>query len=115
MNHIRNLRLIGLAESISYIVLLLIAMPLKYYMDMPLAVRYTGWIHGILFMAYVAAVFMAIRPMRWNWFSVLLALAASLLPFGPFLFDRQLRRRQEELAAIVFATQDTPGKNSDLN
>lgn len=99
MNSIKNLRLIGLAEGISFLVLLLIAMPLKYYMNMPLAVKYTGWIHGILFMAYIVAVFMAIKPMRWNWFSVLVALTASLLPMGPFLLDKGLKKRQEELSA----------------
>lgn len=100
MKHIKNLRLIGIAEGISFLVLLLIAMPLKYYMDMPLAVRYTGWVHGILFMAYIAAVFMAIKPMRWNWVSVLMALGASLLPLGPFLLDKDLKKRQEELRAV---------------
>jgi integral membrane protein len=98
-NTIKNLRIIGISEGISFLVLLLIAMPMKYMMDIPEAVKFTGWVHGVLFIAYVAAVFLSIRAMRWNWFSVLVALGASLLPFGTFVLDKSLKRRQAELAA----------------
>jgi integral membrane protein len=94
---IRNLRIVGISEGISFLVLLLIAMPLKYFMGMPLAVKYVGWIHGILFIAYILAVFFSIKAMRWGWFAVLVALAASLLPFGTFALDKQLKKRQQEL------------------
>jgi integral membrane protein len=94
---IKNLRVIGIAEGISFLVLLLIAMPIKYFLGVPEVVKYVGWIHGVLFMAYVVAVFLAIRAMRWNLFSVLVALAASLVPVGTFLLDKQLKRRQDEL------------------
>lgn len=96
---VKNLRIIGISEGISFLVLLLIAMPMKYMMDMPEAVKFTGWVHGVLFIAYVAAVLLSIRAMRWNWFSVLVALGASLLPFGTFVLDKSLKRRQAELEA----------------
>jgi integral membrane protein len=94
---ITNLRLIGFIEGVSFLVLLLVAMPLKYFLDFPIAVKVTGWIHGILFILYILAVFMAIKPMRWNWFSVLVALAVSLIPIGTFVLDSSLRRREMEL------------------
>lgn len=100
---VRNLRIVGIAEGISFLVLLLIAMPLKYYMGMPLAVKYVGWAHGVLFIAYVIAVFLAIKAMRWNWFSVLVALGASLLPFGTFVLDKELKKRQAVLASETVA------------
>ena len=96
---IRNLRWVGIAEGISFLVLLMIAMPIKYMLGVPEVVKYVGWAHGILFIAYIIAVLLAIRPMQWNWFQVLVALAASLIPFGTFMLDRQLKRRQLELAA----------------
>lgn len=99
MNSIRNLRWVGIAEGISFLVLLFIAMPIKYMLGIPEVVKYVGWAHGILFIAYIVAVFGAIRAMQWNWFSVLVALAASLVPFGTFVLDRQLKRRQTELQA----------------
>lgn len=95
---IKYFRAIGIAEGISFLVLLLIAMPLKYYMDMPAAVKYTGWIHGLLFIAYVIAVLACARVMRWGLFKVLIALGASLIPFGTFVLDIELKRRQKELA-----------------
>ena len=56
---IEQLRWIGIAEGISYLVLLGIAMPLKYIFDLPLGVKITGWIHGLLFVLYIGAVLKA--------------------------------------------------------
>jgi len=95
---ITNLRFIGIAEGISFLVLLLIAMPLKYFLDLPIAVKVVGWAHGLLFILYIGAVFLAIRSMQWKVFGTLVALAASLVPGGTFILDKSLRRRQEELA-----------------
>src|SRR5262249_53734386 len=106
MQKIKSLRMVGMAEGISFLVLLLIAMPLKYMLGIPEAVKVVGWAHGILFMIYIVAVVMAIKAMQWNWFSVLLALAASVVPAGPFFLDRQLRRREQELNS---------GKTNDLH
>lgn len=97
-NRIKYLRLTGITEGISFLVLLLIAMPLKYYFGWPIAVKIVGWLHGILFIAYIAAVFLAIKAMQWNWFSVLVALAASLIPVGTFVLDSSLKKRQIELS-----------------
>jgi integral membrane protein len=96
-NRVSNLRLIGFIEGVSFLVLLLIAMPLKYYLDFPMAVKITGWIHGVLFILYIAAVFLAMKAMQWSWFSVLVALAASLVPIGTFVLDTSLKRRGREL------------------
>lgn len=98
MSSIRNLRWIGIAEGISFLLLLLIAMPIKYMLGIPEVVKYVGWAHGVLFIAYIVAVFAATRAMQWNWFSVLVALAASLIPIGTFLLDKQLKRRQIEIS-----------------
>jgi integral membrane protein len=94
MNSIRNLRWVGIAEGISFLLLLFIAMPIKYMLGIPEVVKYVGWAHGVLFIAYIIAVFAAMRAMQWNLFWVLVALAASLVPFGTFVLDKQLKRRQ---------------------
>lgn len=96
-SRINNLRVIGFIEGVSFVFLLLIAMPLKYYFDLPIAVKITGWIHGMLFMLYILTVLMAIKAMQWNWFSVLVALAASLIPVGTFVLDKSLKQRLLEL------------------
>jgi integral membrane protein len=97
MKTIRSLRWIGIAEGISFLVLLLIAMPLKYKFGMPLVVKYVGWAHGLLFILYVVAVFAAIRAMNWGFKGVAVALIASLLPAGTFILDKSLRQREQEL------------------
>ncbi|MFM9837828.1 MAG: DUF3817 domain-containing protein [Cyclobacteriaceae bacterium] len=95
---IRFLRFIGITEGISFLVLLLIAMPLKYYFGWPMAVKVVGWMHGVLFITYIGTVLLAIKAMRWNWFNVGVALAASLIPIGTFILDKSWKKREFELA-----------------
>jgi integral membrane protein len=99
MNQIKILRYVAVSEGISFLVLLLVAMPLKYYFGIPDPVKWVGWAHGVLFMAYVALVFLSWNLMRWNFISLALALAASLVPLGPFLLDGQLKRREQEISS----------------
>lgn len=88
-NLIRNRFLwIARIEGISFIVLLFIAMPLKYGFDWPYAVKYVGWAHGILFVAYFAALAQIWAAEKWKFGKVFLAGAASLLPFGTFWFEK---------------------------
>lgn len=95
------LRYVGISEGISFLVLLLIAMPLKYYFGWPMAVSIVGWMHGVLFMAYILAVFLAIKGMRWNWFSTGVALAASFIPAATFVLDKSWKKREEELEGMI--------------
>ncbi len=91
----KRFRWISLLEGISFLVLLLIAMPLKYMWDYPLAVKYVGWAHGILFIIYVYTVFPTAHKLKWKFSRTFFALIASVLPFGPFIFDRNLKRSQQ--------------------
>ena len=99
MKTINALRFIGIAEGISFLVLLLVAMPLKYFVGLPLAVKIVGWAHGVLFMLYIVLVLAAIRPMKWSVMNVLIAWAASLVPTGTFFLDSSLKRRLKELSS----------------
>ena len=94
---IARLRTIGLLEGVSYLVLLGVAMPLKYMAGMPMAVRVTGIAHGVLFMAFVALVIQVAMMARWPWRRVAYALVASIVPFGTFALDRRLRDEQDAL------------------
>jgi integral membrane protein len=73
-----------------------LAMPMKYFYGMPWGVKYFGWVHGVLFVLYVAAVFHAAVLYRWSFLKGFQALLASVIPFGPFFFDAQLVRDQRE-------------------
>ena len=84
---------IGIAEAISFILLLGIAMPLKYMMDMPLMVKYVGWAHGVLFMAYLVSLYLTQEEQDWKLGFSALAFVASLVPFGPFILHRFIPER----------------------
>lgn len=87
-----RLRLLGILEGISFLVLLGVAMPLKYLAGLPQMVRVVGMVHGLLFLLFVGAVAYVAFTMRWPLKRVAGALVASVVPFGPFVLDAHLRR-----------------------
>lgn len=94
---IGRLRAVALVEGISFIMLLGIAMPLKYFAGMPQAVTLAGWLHGMLFIAFCVALTQAHQEGKWSSWRTGTVLIAALLPFGPFVIDGRLR---EEDAAL---------------
>jgi integral membrane protein len=84
-------RKIAVAEGVSYILLVFVAMPLKYWAGIPLAVKYTGWAHGVLFMLYVVLLIMAWLEYKWAFKKAALFGLASLVPFAPFWVDKKLK------------------------
>ncbi|WP_293300127.1 DUF3817 domain-containing protein [Pedobacter sp. UBA4863] len=94
MSSLNLFRKVALAEGISYIVLLFIAMPLKYWADMPLAVKYVGWAHGLLFVLYIACLVMAWQERKWSFGRVIVLFIASLLPFVPFYVEKKLKEEE---------------------
>ncbi|MCB0820941.1 MAG: DUF3817 domain-containing protein [Bacteroidetes bacterium] len=89
---LQRFRIVAIAEGWSFLILLFIAMPLKYAMDLPQAVKYTGWVHGLLFMAYMITLIQVWADRNWKISKVLLAFICSLIPFGTFWLDRRLKR-----------------------
>jgi len=89
---IGRLRVIAFIEGISFLVLLSVAMPLKYFADLPEAVKTFGWIHGLLFVLYLISVAEVAVKRRWSFAQVFGAIVASLIPFGTFALDVRLRR-----------------------
>lgn len=90
--NLRTFCTIALIEGISYLVLLGVAMPLKYLLDMPMAVTVTGWAHGILFMAYAVWLLVCWIKYGWTFKRVVGYFFASLLPVLPFLVEKRLRK-----------------------
>jgi integral membrane protein len=91
---VRWLRWVGYWEGISFLALLGIAMPLKYFAGWPAAVRVVGMAHGVLFIAYVIAALYVARALGWTWRRTALVLVASLAPAGPFIVDARLLRQE---------------------
>ena len=89
---LRNFRIVALAEGISYLLLLFIAMPLKYMMDYPLAVKYVGWAHGLLFIGYMGLLLSCWLTYGWRISRVAFFSFASLVPFLTFIVEKQLKK-----------------------
>lgn len=89
---IDRFRRVALAEGVSFLVLLGIAMPMKYLLDIPLAVKVVGWIHGVLFIWYWVAAVPLFTKLGWNTERVIGLGLASVLPFGTFVMERKWLR-----------------------
>ncbi|MES2660561.1 MAG: DUF3817 domain-containing protein [Verrucomicrobiota bacterium] len=87
-----RMRAVGMLEGVSFLLLMGVAMPLKYFAGMPEAVKYTGWIHGVLFIVYCLAILAALAGGKIPFRHSVLAFVASLIPFGPFIFDAWFAR-----------------------
>ena len=100
---IRQLRHIGLIEGTSTLLLFFVAMPLKYAAGMPKTVSIVGMIHGILFTLYsivlIRAALLLDRPFDWS----AKVFVAAIVPFGPFVIERGLRREEEALRNFIDA------------
>ncbi len=83
---------IGFAEGVSFLILLFIAMPLKYVFGMPMPVRVFGMIHGVLFVGFVVALVKATLEYNWSFKKALIGFLLSFLPFGTFYLDRILKK-----------------------
>lgn len=91
---ITHFRGIAFAEGISFLALLGIAMPLKYFANTPEAVKVVGWAHGVLFLVYVAALLQVGLARRWSLGKMTLLFVSSLLPAGPFVADAHIIRSE---------------------
>lgn len=98
--NIKTLRLVGLFEGISFLLLLFIAMPVKYMMDNPILVKYVGMGHGVLFVLFLVVLFAVCEKQKWSLSMFLMGLIASILPFGPFLFDLKLKKLEQPVAEL---------------
>lgn len=84
-------RIIGFLEGMSFILLMFIAMPLKYIYDQPKAVEIIGMAHGVLFVVFVLFAFYLSITKKWNLFKVTAPLLlSSILPFGTFVADKKI-------------------------
>lgn len=84
---LKFLRIIAFIEGISYLVLLGIAMPLKYYYNQPQAVKTVGMAHGVLFVLFIVLLLIVHVEQKWRLSKSFLVFLSSLIPFGTFYAD----------------------------
>jgi len=88
---VKLVRVVGIIEGMSWLLLLFVAMPLKYGFGQPMAVRVVGMGHGILFCIFVLVLFRAHLSQRWSLKRSGALFVAALIPFGFIFVDRSLR------------------------
>ncbi len=85
-------RQVAIAEAVTWAGLL-VAMVAKYWLGQPLGVTVVGWLHGLVFTAYVVACLVVFSPLRWRFGVLVLALFASIPPLASVVFERWAERR----------------------
>ena len=88
-------RIVAFWEGISFLLLLFVAMPLKYGFGIDVAVRIVGMTHGVLFLGYCVTLALAARRLGAR--RSLLAFVVSLVPGGTFWLEAKLRQDEREL------------------
>jgi len=96
------LRYAALSEGVSWLLLLFVAMPLKYIGGEPIYVKIVGMTHGVLFLGLVGLIASNLMEERLSKKEALRIFIASFIPFGTFITDRSLR---EEIAALEAAPE----------
>jgi integral membrane protein len=98
-NPIQFLRRTAVIEGVSFLVLLGIAMPLKYVWAEPMAVRIVGMLHGVLFLIFCAALLYVMSVAKWPLSRGAMVFVAALIPFGPWMVDRRMTEYAREFEA----------------
>lgn len=88
-------RIAAFAEGVSFVVLLGIAMPLKYIAKVPIAVTIAGSIHGLLFITFIRLAWEVKNKYTKSGGWMGKAILASILPFGTFVMDKQWKKEEQ--------------------
>lgn len=87
-------RKVALAEGVSFLLLLGIAMPLKYIAHIPMAVTVMGGLHGVLFISFMVMAYLVKEEHNKNITWVVKSFLASIIPFGTFMMDIQWKKEE---------------------
>ncbi|MCW9038435.1 DUF3817 domain-containing protein [Altibacter sp.] len=88
-NSVKAFKIISTLEAISFLVLLGIAMPLKYIWDLPQMVQIVGMAHGVLFILYLIGAYFMYEKLQWSVRTLLIVMGCSVIPFGPFYVEKK--------------------------
>src|SRR5688500_15358416 len=94
-------RKIAFAEGVSFLILLFIAMPLKYLANRPMPVTIVGGLHGFLFVAFIIMALITMKGYKKNWVWLIKSFIASIIPFGTFWMDHVQWKKEEAAVALA--------------
>lgn len=92
-NDVGRFKLIAVLEGLSLLILLFIAMPLKYWFDSPMMVKIVGYAHGILFIAFSYYTLLFMIRYKWSIIKAGLVFLSSFVPFGTFIFEAKVLKK----------------------
>jgi integral membrane protein len=97
---IKKFRVASFVEGLSYLILLFVAMPIKYLGGNPIPVKIVGMTHGLLFFLFIFFLYMATSEHKWSKKFSLFAFVSSLVPFGMFFLDKHLKKKELDSASV---------------
>ena len=86
---LKTFRVISLLEALSFVILLLVAMPIKYILGNPELVRIVGMAHGILFILYNIVALLFKKKLNWSNQILVVVILCSIIPLGHLYVDRK--------------------------
>jgi integral membrane protein len=98
---LRNYRVAAWVTGIGLLVLVFVAMPLKYLLGEPRPVAVVGMLHGFLYMAYIVCTLILAERTRWRPLEAVVILLAGTIPIASFVAERQVTRRVREGRAVL--------------
>lgn len=101
MSELQKFRLINKIEGYSFLILLFIAMPLKYMAGFPIATKIVGMIHGVLFMLFIYQLITATSEVPFSKKEAFIFFMASIIPFGSFYTEKICSEKSEILTLKV--------------
>lgn len=93
---LKILRGLGYLEGLSFLFLLGVAMPMKYFFNNPSLIFYAGMTHGLLFLLFFFALLVVSHLRGWPVMMFVYGLLGAITPFGTFVFDRKVNRFEAE-------------------
>jgi integral membrane protein len=84
---ILNLRILSFIEGLSLLAILFVTMPMKYFYQFPTPNKFSGMIHGVLFILYIAFLFQVKESRNWNLKKFFYLVFLSSIPFGFIIFE----------------------------
>lgn len=89
---LERFRIVAIAEGWSFLILLFVAMPLKYVFDLPQLVKIVGWLHGVLFVAFGFLMLNLAVAKDWKISKIVIVFLSGFVPFGTFWMERKYLR-----------------------
>ena len=89
--NVKKFGIINTVEGYSYLLLLFVAMPMKYILGIAIATKIVGMIHGILFIAFLLLLVVAWKEAKWSLKESVIFFIASLIPFGTFFTKKRIK------------------------